>query len=138
MIKNLEEALGPLRALQKGAKKAKSAAELTVAKRIAESAAVAAPGSLGSKIRVSQSSEETLVDAGDELSAYVEFGTGDINVTRNFAAFGDDPLLTEEARKFFVSGKGSLNAHPFFFPAIYRHRDEISEEVDKELTKLTQ
>lgn len=130
MIKNLEEALQPLRNLQAHAREAANRAELTVAERIAESARIAAPGSLGSKISVSQTGQETIIDAGDELSAYVEFGTGQNAET--FLA-GKPEEQVAEAKKFFVNGEGTLQAHPFFFPAIYQHRDEISEELEKEL-----
>lgn len=130
MIKNLEEALRPLRHLQARAREAANRAELTVAERIAESARIAAPGSLGGKISVSQTGQETIIDAGDELSAYVEFGTG-----QNAEVFlaGKPEEQVAEAKKFFVNGEGTLQAHPFFFPAIYRHRDEIIEELEKEL-----
>lgn len=130
MIKNLEEALRPLRNLQAHAREAANRAELTVAERIAESARIAAPGSLGGKISVSQTGQETIIDAGDELSAYVEFGTG-----QNAEVFlaGKPEEQVAEAKKFFVNGEGTLQAHPFFFPAIYRHRDEIIEELEKEL-----
>lgn len=130
MIKNLEEALRPLRNLQTHAREAANRAELTVAQRIAESARIAAPGSLGGKISVSQTGQETIIDAGDELSAYVEFGTG-----QNAEVFlaGKPEEQVAEAKKFFVNGEGTLQAHPFFFPAIYRHRDEIIEELEKEL-----
>lgn len=130
MIKNLEQALQPLRNLQAHAREAANRAELTVAERIAESARIAAPGSLGGKISVTQTGQETIIDAGDELSAYVEFGTG-----QNAEVFlaGKPEEQVAEAKKFFVNGEGTLQAHPFFFPAIYRHRDEIIEQLEKEL-----
>jgi len=133
MIKNLQEALEPLALLQKEAKLAIRRAELTVANRIADEARAEAPGSLGNKISVEQTEDETIIDAGDELSAYVEFGTG-----QNAEAFlaGKPDEQVAEAKKFFVNGEGTLKAHPFFFPAIYRHRDEIIEEVNNELSKL--
>lgn len=133
MIKNLEEALAPLLALQKGAKEAKNRAELIVAERIMESAKITAPGSLGSKISVSQTDEETMIDAGDELSAFIEFGTG-----QNAATFlaGKPEEQVAEAKKFFVNGKGTLNAQAFFFPAVYEHIEELPAEIEKELTNL--
>lgn len=134
MIKNLQQALKPLLNLQKGARQAVNKAELIVADRIAESARIAAPGSLGGKIAVSQTGEETIVNAGDELSAYVEFGTGQ-NAEVFLAGKPDEQVA--EAKKFFVNGEGTLNAHPFFFPAIYRHRDELLPEIEKQLTELT-
>lgn len=130
MIKNLEQALQPLRNLQAHAREAANRAELTVAERIAESARIVAPGSLGGKISVTQTGQETIIDAGDELSAYVEFGTG-----QNAEVFlaGKPEEQVAEAKKFFVNGEGTLQAHPFFFPAIYQHRDEIIVELEKEL-----
>lgn len=133
MIKNLNDALSPLNDLLKGAAEAKSRAELTVANRIAESARIAAPGSLAGKINVQQDGQETIIDAGDELSAYVEFGTG--QNAESFLA-GKPEEQVAEAKKFFVNGQGTLNAHPYFFPAIYMHRDELPEEIDIELSKL--
>lgn len=133
MIKNLDEALGPLNDLLKQVRPAINRAELTVAERIAEDARAEAPGSLGSKISVLQTGEETIIDAGDELSAYVEFGTGQNAET--FLA-GKPEEQVAEAKKFFVNGQGTLAAHPYFFPAIYAHRDELPEEIDKELSRI--
>lgn len=135
MIKNLEAALAPLSLLQKQGKETIRHAELIVAERIAQSARIAAPGSLGGKISVIQTADETIIDGGDEISAYVEFGTG---VNAEVFLAGKPEEQVAEARKFFVNGEGRLNAHPFFFPAIYQHRDELAEEIEKELTNLTQ
>lgn len=133
MIKNLEEALAPLLNLQKNARNAVNRAELIVANRIAETARLEAPGSLASKITVDQTGEETIIDAGDELSAYVEFGTG-----QNAEAFlaGKPEEQVAEAKKFFVNGEGTLAAHPYFFPAIYQHRDKLPEEIEKQLNDV--
>lgn len=136
MIKNLNEALSPLSSLLHGVKQAKKTAEFTVATRILEDAASAAPGSLGSKIFIRQEDEETIIDAGDDLSAYVEFGTGTTNVEANLALFGNDPMMISEAEKFIQTRLGRGLAHPFFFPAIYRHQEEITEELNNELAKL--
>lgn len=133
MIQNLADALAPLKSLQRNALEAKQRAEFTVANRIAEQARAHAPGSLGSKISVIQTGEETIIDGGDELSAYVEFGTGNANVTANLIEFGSDPDMVAEAAKFFVSGKGTLASQPFFFPAIFENRDELFPELEKEL-----
>ena len=135
MIRNLEAALQPLKNLQKNAKQATRQAERTVANRIAQDAASAAPGSLANKISVQQTEESTTVIGGDELSAYVEFGTG-----LNAAAFlaGKPEEQVQEAAKFFVSGKGTTKSHAFFFPAIYANRDDIIPEVEKELEKIAQ
>lgn len=132
MIKNLHDALEPLARLKSSAREIVNRAELTVANHIAESARAAAPGSLGSKIFVTQTGEETIINAGDELSAYVEFGTG-INAEQFLAGKPDEQVA--EAKKFFVNGEGRLNAHPFFFPAIYEHRDELIPEIEKEIEK---
>lgn len=133
MIKNIESALQPLKALQQGMQEAARRGELTVANRIAEDARAEAPGSLGSKISVIQTEEETIIDGGDELSAYVEFGTG-LNAEAYLS--GQPEIVKEEAIQFFVTGKGTLKEHPFFFPAIFAHEEEIIPEVEKELIKL--
>lgn len=134
MIKNLQQALRPLLNLQKEARNAVNRAELVVANKIAEDARVAAPGSLGGKISVTQTGEETIINGGDNLSAYVEFGTG-----QNAEAFlaGKPDEQVAEAKKFFVNGEGTLNAHPFFFPAIYRNIESLPGEIDKQLKELT-
>ncbi len=133
MIKNLQEALEPLEFLKREVRTAINRAELTVAERIAEDARAEAPGSLSNKISVEQTGEETIIDGGDELSAYVEFGTGQ-NAEEFLAGKPDEQVA--EAKKFFVNGQGTLKAHPFFFPAIYRHRDELPEQIEIELIKL--
>lgn len=135
MIKNLNDSLSPLNALLKGARGAVNKAELDVANRIAEQARSSAPGSLGSKISVIQTGEETIIDAGDELSAYVEFGTGQNAET--FLA-GKPEEQVAEAKKFFVNGEGTLQAHPYFFPAIYEHIEELPDEIDKQLSDLAE
>lgn len=140
MIKNLNDSLSPLNALLKGAREAVNKAELNVANRIAEQARSVAPGSLGSKISVIQTGEETIIDAGDELSAYVEFGTGTATVEATILAVAgpsQDTDIIDEAYKFFVTGKGHGKSHPYFFPAIYEHREELLPEIEKELENLT-
>lgn len=133
MIKNLQEALSPLDQLRQEAREAVNRGELVVAERIAESARVAAPGSLGGKISVNQTGQETIIDAGDELSAYVEFGTGQNAET--FLA-GKPEEQVAEAKKFFVNGEGRLNARPFFFPAVYEHIPDLLPEIDQQLQDI--
>lgn len=131
----MNDSLSPLNALLKGAREAVNKAELNVANRIAEQARSAAPGSLGSKISVIQTGEETTIDAGDDLSAYVEFGTG-VNAG-NFLK-GKPQEQIDEAWKFFAGGEGTLQPHPYFFPAIYEHIDELPGEIDKQLSELAE
>ena len=55
-------------------------------------------------------------------SGYEEFGTG---------ALTEIPLgADEDARKFFVSGRGFQPAHPFLFPAFLARRDGIVDELE--------
>lgn len=133
-------AVGQLKNLQRNADQARRTAELTVANRIAEEAKINAPGNLGSKISVEQTETTTTVIGGANLSAYIEFGTGDANVTKTLseAPEGFQAIMTEEAAQFFVSGKGNLSAKPFFFPAIFANEPDIIPEVEAELLKLTQ
>ena len=97
------EAIAQLRQLEQGARKAMQAGELKVANEIAEDAKLAAPGSLPSGIYVTQNETETVVVGGEDIAAYVEFGTGTMNVRANFSVFKNDPLIVNEAGKFIVS-----------------------------------
>lgn len=117
-----------LEAAQRGA--------LIVGERIVADAKEKAPGSLSETINVSQTENETIIIAGAEIAAYVEFGTGTDNVEANFAVFGNDPGMIAEAGKFVVNRLGKGKAQPFFFPAIFNHQEELIPEIENELQKL--
>jgi len=58
-------------------------------------------------------------------SGFEEFGTG---------ALTEIPLgMDEDARKFFVSGRGFQPAHPFLFPAFLSRRDKITDDLEVKL-----
>lgn len=62
-------------------------------------------------------------------SAYLEFGTGaKVDVP---AMEGID--LPAYALTFFVNGKGHINPHPFFFPAIQANVKKLVEDIKKVL-----
>jgi len=132
-ITGIDKAMRDLQKLAEGAQRAQRAGEKRIADKIVAEAQVAAPGSLSGKINVTQTENTTTINGGDDFSAWVEFGTGP-----NAAAFlASQPAeVVEEARKFFVNGKGTGAAHPFFFPPIFRNIPNLIPAVEEELGKL--
>jgi hypothetical protein len=131
---NHAQAIAQLQALAKGAQQAMKVGELKVAEEIVADAKLAAPGSLPSHIYATQTETETVVVGGPDISAYVEFGTG--NFAKEYVQ-SLPPEWKEEAIKFFITGKGHGAPQPFFFPAVLKHQDEILTAVEQELMKLT-
>lgn len=131
---NSKQAIAQLENLMKNSKSAMRKGEKKVADRIVAQAKSAAPGSLGTKIYATQTEEDTTIIGGDELSAYIEFGTG------VFAEAYLSTLPAEIAQEahdlFFVNGKGTTFTQPFFWPAIFRNQDKIIPAVEAELQKL--
>lgn len=132
-LRGVQDAQRELANLQAKVKQAQRAGEKKVADKIAAEARVAAPGSIPSKINVTQTENSTVIDGGDELAAYVEFGTGEYAAALLSTV---PPEQVEEARKFFKNGKGRTPAQPFFFPAIYRNQEAIVPAVEEELKKI--
>lgn len=128
-----EQAISQLQNLGNNSRLAMKKAEKTIADRIANDAKSDAPGSLPIGISVSQTENQTTIIAGEEIAAYVEFGTGDY--AKEYVATLPAEIQ-EDAEKFFISGKGHGRTHPFFFPAIERHQGELNDELDNELQKL--
>lgn len=133
MIKGLAEAQAKLRRLEQNVKRAQRKGEKRAADLMAADAKSKAPGSLAGKILVTQNENSTTVIGGDNLSAYVEFGTGEF--AASYLA-GMPAEVQEEARQFYVNGQGRVPAQPFFFPAIYKNRDKVVAFVEEELQKL--
>lgn len=132
-IKGLQQALKDLQTLQERTRKAMRRGELKVAQVIVDDAKAAAPfdmGNIQAGIRVEQSEASTTIVGGDKLAAYQEFGTGPLVSIPN----GVDAAEVKEL--FFVNGKGTTPPHPFFYPAIFRHIDDIVPAVEEELKKI--
>lgn len=130
---NTKQAVAQLQDLDKKTKEAMRKGEARFANVVVQEAKSKAPGSLPSKIGYLQANNMTDIIGGDELSAYVEFGTGE------FAAAYVASLPKEaqdEARKFFVNGKGKGRPQPFFFPSIFANQDKLLELINEELQKL--
>lgn len=130
----MDSALRNLQQLDAKVLQAKKRGELRAATLIANDARSNAKGSLGSKIAIAQNDITTTVIGGDNISAYVEFGTGDFA-----AAYLSTmpPEVKAEAEKFYVDGTGRIPANPFFFPAIFRNQDKVIEFVNEELNKIS-
>lgn len=131
---NSAQAILQLEGLLKGSKQAMRKGEKKIADRIVSQAKAAAPGSLANKIYAEQTTEETTIIGGDELSAYLEFGTG---VFAEAYTSTLPPEIAQEAFDlFYVNGKGTTYQQPFFYPSIFRNQDKILPSVNEELQKL--
>lgn len=124
---NLKE-INKLRTLEARVKKVAKKAELKVCALIANDAKATVhkrSGNLANSIGTEQTETTTTVFAGASYAAYEEFGTGPlVKVPQG---------LDEEAMKFFVNGKGNQNPHPYFFPAVFRHRDKLIPMIENDL-----
>lgn len=131
-----EQAIAQLEQIAANSKQALAKANFTVANNIALTAIALAPedtSMLVESIDVVQEGDSSVVEVNAPYAAYVEFGTG------SFAAEYVASLPPEwqaEARRFFVNGKGRGMAHPYFYPAIQQHQNDLEGEIEKELSKL--
>lgn len=133
IIKGLEQALRDLQALKSNAQKAMRRGELKVANEIIADAKAAAPfnmGNIEAGIHVEQNEISTTIVGGDKIAAYQEFGTGPLVSI----PAGVDAAEVKEL--FYVNGKGTTRPHPFFYPSIFRHIDDIIPTVEEELRKI--
>lgn len=66
------------------------------------------------------------------LAIYLEFGTGS-------SAAGYVPTLDPEfqtiARRYYISGKGTLIKHPFLLPAYFEHGPKLTKKIREILRK---
>ena len=131
-----DQVIAQLRQIQVDSKEALKKAEFTVVNNIALTAIELAPedtaGLIGS-ISVEQDDKSSSVIVAAPYSGYAEFGTGPF--AKEYVATLPDEWKAE-AQKFFVNGKGKGAPHPFFYPSVLQHQDDIYTEVDKELDKL--
>lgn len=134
-LRGVDAEIRRLQSLERDVKAAQRRGELRAAEEIAASAKSLARGNRGSLISVSQTEESTTINGGDEFSAYVEFGTGPFS--EQYLA-GKPAEIVEEARKFFVNGKGTMPASPSLFPAVEAGKGKILPYVEEELNKLGQ
>lgn len=125
--------IAKLENLPKSFKEAMRKGEARWANLVVQGAKAKAPGSLPNKIGYLQANNMTDIIGGDELSAYVEFGTGDF-ATAYVASLPKE--AQEEAKKFFVNGKGKGHPQPFFFPSIFANQEKLLPFIDEEIQKL--
>lgn len=130
-LKGIQDALRDMQQLTTKVNRAKKIAELRVAERMAADARALAPedkGLLIAGIDTKQSDTSTSVVSEAGYSAYQEFGTGPLTAVPQG--------LESYAKEFFVNGEGQTAPQPFFFPAIFKHKEELIPEVEKELAKI--
>lgn len=131
-----QQAIAQLQALASQSKEAMKRAEFTVNNNIALTAIQLAPedtSKLIESIEIRQTDDKSSVIVGAPYSGFVEFGTGEYSA--EYVATLPESWQ-EEAFKFFVSGKGHGQPHPFFYPAVQQHIPELIPELQKELDKL--
>lgn len=131
-----EEVIAQLQGLAAGSQQAFQRGALKVANEIAVTAIGLAPedtGKLIGSIDVVENEQGISVEVGAPYAAYVEFGTGG-------DASSYVPTLPQEwqdeAEQFLVNGEGKTGQHPFLYPAVLRHIEELPEAVDEEIQKL--
>lgn len=81
-------------------------------------------------IKVSKNEITGGVEVGAEYSPYVEFGTGTrVKVPSELSAF---------ASQYKGDGIKEVNlpARPFFYPAVYKQRQELPKNIERTLIKL--
>lgn len=85
------------------------------------------------RIEVKDSGFTVSIVTDNEISAYIEFGTGRYATSY----LGSQPQeVKDEAIKFFVNGEGTMPARPYLFPAYYRHREALIVELNKRLDRI--
>ena len=68
----------------------------------------------------------------EAIAAYIEFGTG-----AYAAAYlnGRPQEMVDEAMKFYVNGKGTMEAQPYLFPVYYKYKQEMLTAINNRLQK---
>lgn len=84
-------------------------------------------GGLKGSISAANLNNGTEVVAQQNYAAYVEFGTG--------AKVKVPPGLEKYAREFFVSGKGTLPARPYMFPAYFEEEPKLIKKIEDRISK---
>lgn len=93
-----------------------------------------APGGVRQMFTVDINTSEMRVElwTENELAAYLEFGTGG----HAAALLSGKPIeMQSEAMKFFVSGKGKLEARPYLFTTYYKYAEQIPKDIDNRIQK---
>lgn len=138
-----DQVIAQLQGLALDSKKAMQAAELKVATAIADDARENVPtdlAGLAGSIGVEQDDKETTVYVGAPYAPFVEFGTGDTA----HGGFAEAYVKTlpvewqEEAIQFFVNGEGHQQPQPYFYPAVFKHQNDLEDAIGQELQKLTE
>lgn len=136
--KSIVELSRQLKRLEKDVDKTVKKTLLEFAKRIYREAMADLPD--GAKhlkasfsVEVGDNGYRVTIFSGEEMAAYVEFGTG--LWARAYLA-GQPIEMKVEAIKFFINGKGKTPARPYLFPAFYRNRDWLIPELDRRIQRL--
>lgn len=110
---------------------------------VLEQGLIGLPPSIASTyhLEVSNDGYTVLIYTDSDLAAWMEFGTGTRETVKTGTSAeeylaGQPQEVSEEAAKFFVSGKGTMGAKPTFFPAWLRLKPEMVKEVQRRVDNL--
>lgn len=101
----------------------------------------AIPSELRSSYTLTVEKNRVILWTEDEMAAYIEFGTGDDTTVKNGLSAksylsGQPDMVQKEAIQFFKTGKGTIPAEPYLFPAFFKYRDWALLEMDKRIQEL--
>jgi hypothetical protein len=74
------------------------------------------------------------VQGSDDLSAYIEFGTG-LSAKEILSNPNYTQAMRDLAFTFFKTGEGTLRGTPYLFPNYIKHTANLVEEIRKEIEK---
>lgn len=74
------------------------------------------------------------VQGGQDIDAYVEFGTG-LSAVEILSNPNYTQAMRDLAMTFFKTGKGTLRGTPYLFPNYIKHTANLVQELKNEITK---
>jgi hypothetical protein len=69
---------------------------------------------------------EVGVKGNNEMSAYIEFGTG-LSAVSILAPYPQ--WVKDIAMEFYINGKGTLTGKPYFYPAVFKNEKILNQEL---------
>lgn len=88
--------------------------------------------SVASTISAVKTDEGYAVTTQGEISAYLEFGTGNF-AKALLSTYPKD--WTDMARRFFISGAGRMPAQPYLYPSYQEKRNELIKNLKEAIER---
>lgn len=134
-IKGLKAVKGLLKSYKTKVDKAVNRGIIKTAHDIKDDARSAAPedmGKLKRSIDVEVRDKSAVVYADPAVAPYapyVEFGTGGF-------ALAPAPEYVKYMAEFIVNREGTTRPQPFLFPAFFKHKENLVQNVEEEIKKI--